>query len=179
MTKRTLMMAMAGAIAALTTGCNGGANPVINGNEVPSWYLNPPALCGRGSAPVRGTLDFAVDSAGASGRVDLAKQFGVEVKAMMEKYASEGSKDGGDFSEELAERVSREIVNMKLVGARPTKTHVATGGSKREVYMLVCLDAKVMDDALSQMNALSEKSRTVLRNAMEKKLAKLDELTEK
>ena len=81
---------------------------------------------------------------------------------MVKSYLSEGGTADGDFSEEKATDVSRQVSKTTLNGSARKARHISQDGKIREVYVLVCLKPGALTKALNSMNELSAAARKAL-----------------
>ena len=168
-------------LAALTTfslGCGGAGTPKADSDDLPSWVLNPPALCASGIQKFRGNLGMAKSGAVAKGRDALARQFQVKVQGMLKSYQADGGTDKGDFSEEDLTQVSRQVVDLSLTGTKARFVKLGKG-DPQQLYALVCADFASMDKALNDMKQLGAKARAALKQRAKAEFDDLDKQLEK
>ncbi|MCA9540230.1 MAG: hypothetical protein KC620_15135 [Myxococcales bacterium] len=171
---KLLKVTLAGLGALLTFGCGGDQVKDSSGGDVPKWVLEQPAGCGVGIAKVRGNLGMAKTTAEARGRDALARQLNTTVQGMIKDYQQSGETDGKDFTEELTTQVSRQLIDMNLVGTRPRISHISNGGDQ-QYYSLMCLDPEAFAGAFDRMNELSAKQREALKKRASAEFHDLDE----
>lgn len=150
--------------------CGGAAPAETTFPGAPSWYDNPIAGCGVGSAKHRGNRNLTKEAATSRARRDLAAQLKAKVQGMVKDYSAMGEAEGKEFSEELVTSVGRQIVDQTLVGTRVTNSKLV--GS--EMYVNVCLDPATFADAFDKMNELSGKAREALKKRSQAEFADLD-----
>ena len=161
--------------AVLFLGC-GGDQVKAGGDPLPEWFTATPEGCATGVQKFRGNLSLAKAGSIGKGRTELARQFKVQVKAMLKQYASEGGTDKGDFSEEQTDDVSRQLTDMSLSGTRAVKTHVSQGTTQR-FYTLVCVDPDKLAESLDKMKQLDAKARSALKARAKSTFKELDRFT--
>ena len=150
--------------------CGGAAPAETTFPGAPSWYDNPIAGCGVGSAKHRGNRNLTKEAATSRARRDLAAQLKANVQGMVKDYAAMGEAEGKEFSEELVTSVGRQIVDQTLVGTRVANSKLV--GS--EMYVNVCLDPATFADAFDKMNELDGKAREALKKRSQAEFADLD-----
>jgi hypothetical protein len=175
---RTSFNLLVAALAAVSFGCGGAASPKADSDDLPSWVLNPPALCASGIQKFRGNLGMAKTGAVAKGRDALARQFQVKVQGMLKSYQAEGGTDKGDFSEEDLTQVSRQLVDLSLTGTKARFVKLGKG-DPQQLYALVCADFASMDKALNDMKQLGAKARAALKQRAKAEFDDLDKQLEK
>ena len=175
---RTSFNLVVATLAAVSFGCGGAASPRADSDDLPSWVLNPPALCASGIQKFRGNLGMAKTGAVAKGRDALARQFQVKVQGMLKSYQAEGGTEKGDFSEEDLTQVSRQLVDLSLTGTKARFVKLGKG-DPQQLYALVCADFASMDKALNDMKQLGAKARAALKQRAKAEFDDLDKQLEK
>ena len=158
--------------AGLWMGC-GGDQVKAGGQPVPSWFTQTPEGCATGVQQYRKNLNLAKTGAIGKGRVALARQIQVWVKAQLKDYAAEGGTTKGDFSEDQTEDVSRQLTNMSLSGTRAVKTHISQGDTQ-QFFVLVCVDPKKLAESLDDMKQLDARAKAQLKQRAENAFKDLD-----
>jgi hypothetical protein len=155
----------------------GGSKEVseIEGEDLPEWFLNQPALCGVGVQKVRGNIGSAKSFAESNAREDLSRQLETKVKSMIKQYNQEGGTEDGEISEELSTRATLSLTKQTLNGAVPKKHAL----KNKQFYSLVCIDSGALTKAIDQMKVLGEAQRRALARRAKEAHKELDEQMEK
>lgn len=133
----------------------GSSNDTLN---MPKWVTSQPALCGVGIHKKRGNLGSDRTFSVAKGRLDLGKKLETKIMSMIKFYEETGEVDSENFTEELARATSISLSKTVVNGSNPD----SVTEDRLYVYSLVCLDAKSLTDAISQMNTLSQEQKKAL-----------------
>ena len=159
--KRAMWIAIVRSVALVLSAC-GGDQVKPGGDGEPGWVAKPGDLCGVGNFKIRSTVGNATKFAMGKARDELSRKIETKVGNMIKSYLSEGGTADGDFSEEKATDVSRQISKTTLNGSAREARHLSQDGKIREVYVLVCLKPGALTKALNSMNELSAAARKAL-----------------
>jgi len=143
-------------------------------HELPAWFAQPPALCGVGAAPVGHNLGKAVAEASEAARIDLSWSLAIGSMAEPQSNVAPGKKVSGRNPHDENRTDWPIRAGKAAIGARVTKMIQRDD----ELLVLVCFDGKLIADEMKAVRPPTAEARAALRKSMEKKLAKLDELTE-
>jgi hypothetical protein len=141
---------------------------------------SPKKICGVGIAGGSRNLAIMKTSAQARGRTEIARALGVKVKAMLKDY--QATTTGGDeFGEAASDEqhivdVSKQLTEMHLVGVEQQDMWISSSST---VYVLMVYDAAKFQDAVSQMDNLSEEIRRAVIDRADASFSELDDELEK
>jgi hypothetical protein len=114
-------------LAALAVSCASTAEtPASSGagqGELPPWINELPpedVLWGIGAAK-QSTENFSMDLAEARGRQSIARQLDTLARGMITDFARDAGSGASQSSVQLAEAVTRQLTEARLVGASPIK----------------------------------------------------------
>lgn len=167
MTYKKLVSALLG--GSLLVACSGNE---LKPNDYPEWVYSPTVEQGLAAAdcvPIHnGNIALAMKQVTASGRMNIAQQIEVKVKAMDKTYdrvttTNEGASTGGTF-----ESVSKQVTQQTLSGVRAEKTERTVVDNKPYICSLVVLNPEatsgLIDDIMKASEAnLSPNDKSVLK----------------
>jgi hypothetical protein len=136
MKKITVVLILTGIL--LVFGCR--SQPQSGGSDMPDFVLNPPiqdtVLYGIGSAKLD-SEQMTLTMADSRARQSIAEQLNTNVQAMITDYARQSGTQGTSAALEFAEVVGRQLVNVKLEGAKPIKREKMKDGT---IWVLMSYD---------------------------------------
>ncbi len=128
-------------------------------NDMPAWFLTPPAGCGGGSAVFDPTMrEIAKVEADTNARADLTRQVESQVSSVVKTAYSKSTTDGSTQSSSSAQSVAKTSTEMALLGARTMASEVK-GGS---LYLMVCIEPGSLVKSFEEMAYLDDAMRTAL-----------------
>ena len=128
-------------------------------DNVPSWVLSQPELCGVGIYKKRIDSDLDKDFSIAKARLDLKKK----IFSMIKPYEETGELDKGVFEKKLTESSSSYLA-MTFIN-QSNYTRVAE--DKQYIYSLFCVKPETLIDTISQINTLSHDQKKSLTRRVE------------
>jgi hypothetical protein len=164
--KKSLRIAAAATLSVLVTACASG--PSGKSANYPSWVMVPSIEDGIAAAacvPASGNITTDRAQATSQGRVDLAQQINIQVRAMDKTYLDKVETNGKLTSGSTFSQVSRQLTEQSLTGSRVTKA--AFANEDKEFCVLVTLGAsstkELFDQIIKQSAApLSPKDEDIL-----------------
>jgi hypothetical protein len=145
------------------------------------WGDDAPAkICGVGIAGGSRNLAIMKTSAQARGRTEIARALGVKVKAMLKDYQATTT-GGEEFGEAASDEqhivdVSKQLTEINLTGVEQQDMWISSSST---VYVLMVYDAAKFQDAVSEMDNLSDDVRRAVIDRADNSFRELDEEMEK
>jgi glutamate formiminotransferase len=137
-------------------------------------------VCGVGSIAGTRNISLARETALGRARVDIAKQLGTEIKAMVKDYQATVT-GGEDFGvsvadEQYVEAVSKQVTDQTLVGVEQVDSWMGKDGT---MWILAAMNMEKFAGMVDTMKGLSSTLRKAISERAEKAFDKLDEETKK
>lgn len=145
------------------------------------WGDDAPAkICGVGIAGGSRNIGMLKTAAQGRGRTEIARSLDLKVKAMLKDYQATTT-GGEEFGTAAADEqhivdVSKQLTEIDLVGVEQQDMWVSNSGT---VYVLMVYDAAKFQDAVSEMDNLSEDIRRAVIDRADSSFRELDEELEK
>lgn len=137
-------------------------------------------VCGVGSMSGTRNISLARTAAIGRARTEIARSLETKVKAMLKDYQSTttGGEEFGTAAndEQHIEDVSKQISQTTLSGTTLQDTWVSP--YDQTLYVLVAMDYESFNDAVAQMNQLSESVRKAVQERAKASFQELDEATQ-
>lgn len=120
-------------------GCGGGKK-MVDEDETPDWYLNPPRsddyLYGVNSSTSQ-KMQLALDKAKVGARNDIAQQMEVKMQSLEKSFEEEiGSADDSELNT-FYNQTMKAIASQTLNGSRVKKQDVQKEGKSYRAYVLM------------------------------------------
>ena len=189
--RATLTLATIVALTAFACASDPPAEPMIGEFAgAPDWVTKgcsafwgeetPAKICGVGISGGSKNLALQKTSAQGRGRTEIARALDLRVKAMLKDYqaTTTGGEEFGTASadEQHIVDVSKQITDIQLVGVEQQDMWVSNSGT---VYVLMVYDASKFQQAVSEMDNLSEEIRRAVIDRADKSFRELDEEIER
>jgi len=145
------------------------------------WGDDSPAkICGVGIAGGSRNLGMLKTAAQGRGRTEIARSLDLKVKAMLKDYQATTT-GGEEFGTHAADEqhvvdVSKQLTEIDLVGVEQQDMWVSNSGT---VYVLMVYDAEKFQEAVSEMDNLSENIRRAVIDRADSSFRELDEELER
>jgi hypothetical protein len=141
---------------------------------------NPAKICGVGSAGGSRNHSLMVTAAQGRGRTAIARSLDLHVKAMLKDYqaTTTGGEEFGTAAsdEQHIVDVSKQLTDIDLVGVEQQDMWISNSST---VYVLMVYDAAKFQDAVSEMDNLSDDVRRAVIDRADNSFRELDEEMEK
>jgi len=137
--KSVFSIILIGILVLSLVGCGGGKK-MVDEDETPDWYLNPPRsedyLYGVNSSTSQ-KMQLALDKAKTGARNDIAQQMEVKMQSLEKSFEEEiGSADDTELNT-FYNQTMKAIASQTLNGSRVKKQDVQKEGKSYRAYVLM------------------------------------------